>query len=103
MAEQKATVAFILFTEIVKLDQEPIWPISCELVSKANMAHHKAHPKANVAFRIYIYIYMHTSISIYYYSQPFMHQKNMPEPVEHKHYMKCSISTLNQAVATPIM
>ena len=51
----------------------------------------------------YIYIYMHTSISIYYYSQPFMHQKNMPEPVEHKHYMKCSINTLNQAVATPIM
>ena len=67
MVEQKATVAFIFFcTEIVKLNQKPIWPISCELVSKANMAHHKAHPKANVAFRRYIYI--HTSISIYYYS-----------------------------------
>ena len=68
MAEQKATVAFI-FSLNVKLDQKPIWPISCELVSKANMAHHKAHPKANVAFRIYIYthilVYLFTIIAIF--------------------------------------
>ena len=47
-------------TEVVKLDQKPI---SCEIVSKAHMAHHKVHPKANVTFGIYIYIY--TYIIVY--------------------------------------
>ena len=65
MVEQKATVAFIFFTEIVKLNQKPIWPISCELVSKANMAHHKAHSKANVAFRINIYIYTYILVYLF--------------------------------------